>query len=199
MGPPLVIDYWADYICPWCYLAQDRVAYLADRHGAVMRWYPFELHPEIPPEGEPAPDLRRSRDTKRWLRDELEHAGLPIVARRTWSNSRRALALSAWAEPRAEWPELHLALYRAYWAEGRDIGDPGELAAIARQAGIPAADAEEAIAEGTGLDVVAAAKENALDLGIGNTPGWRFANGVVFTGVHERSVFDRVVARQHGA
>ena len=191
----MLIEYWADYICPWCYLATDRVRYLVERHGVEMQWRPFELHPEIPPEGGEAPALKRTRDTKTWLRDELAAAGLATRRRTTWSNSRRALALSAWALDRDEWPALHDALYRAYWKDGRDIGDTAVLVDLATTAGVDAAAAEAAIAEGQGLNEVAASRERALDLGIGNTPGWLLENGVVFTGVHERDTFDRVVGR----
>ena len=166
-----------------------------EEHGAEMQWRPFELHPEIPPEGGDAPNLRRTRDTKTWLRDELAAAGLETTPRRTWSNSRRALALSTWALDRPEWPALHNALYRAYWSEGRDIGSIDTLTDLAAAAGIEEAQAGAAISEGHGLDEVATSRERALELGIGNTPGWLLENSVVFTGVHERSVFDRVVGR----
>jgi predicted DsbA family dithiol-disulfide isomerase len=189
----VLIEVWADYLCPWCYLAQDRVRYLEEHHGADVRWRPFELHPEIPPEGGPAPSLRRPPETRARLRDQLAAAGLPARPRTTWSNSRRALALAAWAERDPAWPALHRGLYHAYWAEGRDLGDPEVLVAVATAAGV--AGAQRAVADGAGLEGVAAARERALDVGIGSTPGWRLPGGVVFTGVHEREVFDRVVAR----
>ena len=189
----MLIEYWADYICPWCYLALDRVRHLTDHHGVEVRWRPFELHPEIPTEGEEAPRFRRTRDTSDWLRAELESAGLDVVERTTWSNSRRALTLSVWAEDRPEWPELHRALYRAYWAEGRDLGDPVELARVATDVGIPQADVAGALTDGSGFDGVAVARERAIDLGIAATPGWHLPDGAVFTGVHEREVFDKVM------
>ncbi len=191
----MLVEYWADYICPWCYLALDRVRHLVEHHGADVRWRPFELHPEIPPEGGTAPRIRRTAETSAWLRDELAAAGLAAVARTTWSNSRRALALSAWAEDRAAWPELHHGLYRAYWAEGKDLGNPVELIAVAAAAGFDPDEASAALADGAGLDRVAAARERALRLGIGATPGWHLETGAVFTGAHDRAVFDRVMAR----
>lgn len=196
MTATLTIEYWADYLCPWCYLSQDRVRYLEEAHGATMVWHPFELHPEIPPEGEPAPNLRRRSGAGRWLRDELAAVGLPVVRRVTWSNTSRALALSLWARTHEAWPIFHGALYRAYWAEGADLGDPAVLIGIATKSGIARDAAAAALAEGAGLQASAQAKQRALDLGIGNTPGWHLGDGVVFTGVHDREVFDRVIARR---
>ena len=65
MGPS--VEYWADYICPWCYLALDRVAHLVTAHGADVQWRPYELHPEIPFEGAPTPHFNRAADTDRYL------------------------------------------------------------------------------------------------------------------------------------
>lgn len=189
------IDYSADYICPWCYLALDRVEWLAAEHGAVVTWHPYELHPEIPGSGGQAPAIRRAPDVDAYLRAELAAAELAVAPRRTWSNSRRALALSAWAQPLAAWPDLHRGLYRAYWAEGRDIGDPDVLADVATAAGI---DAGDALAEAWGTDRLVASKDRAIDLGIAATPGWHFGGGVVVAGAQPRRVFDKVLHRLQG-
>lgn len=193
-GAPAV-EYWADYICPWCYLALDRVDHLVARHGIVVTWRPFELHPEIPPDGGPLPRMTRARDTTDYLTAELAAAGLDVTARSTWSNSRRALALSVWASDRPEWAGLHRRLYEAYFVHGLDIGDPDVLSGSAVDAGLPAAEVRRALETGAGLADVAAARERALDLGIGATPGWHFGNGIVLAGAQPRSVFDRVVER----
>ena len=191
----MLVEYWADYICPWCYLALDRVDHLVAAHGADVVWRPYELHPEIPAEGGQLPHFRRAEDTDRYLADELRAAGLAIARRNRWSNSSRALALSTWALDRAEWPALHRSLYRAYWVEGRDIGHPAVLADVAAGAGLPAGEVADAVAEGWGRDEASAAKERALDLGIANTPGWHFGDGVVLSGAHPRGTFDKVVGR----
>lgn len=189
------IEYWADYICPWCYLALDRADHLRNRHGAEVVWHPYELHPEIPAGGEPAPSAHRSRDTAEYLRGALREAGFPVAPRLTWSNSRRALALSWTLRTHPRWGVLHRGLYTAYWAQGRDLGDPAELAAIGVESGISAAEVEAAVAEPAGGSGVDASRERALDLGIAATPGWHFGEGIVLTGAHPRAAFDRVMAR----
>jgi predicted DsbA family dithiol-disulfide isomerase len=191
----VIVEVWADYVCPWCYLALDSAEHLVAAHGAEIRWHPFELHPETPPEGAPVPDGRLSSAARSELKEALVAAGLPIVRRTTVANSARALALSTWAADRPEWPSLHRRLFDAYWAEGRDLGDATELTAIAAEAGLPPGEAHEAVAAGWGRDRVAESRERALDLGIGGTPGWHFGNGIVLVGAHPPAVFDRVIAR----
>ena len=61
------IEVWYDYICPWCYAALDRADYLVERHGAELRWRPFELHPDWPVDGMEAPRYERAGILKRLI------------------------------------------------------------------------------------------------------------------------------------
>ncbi len=186
------VEVWYDYLCPWCYLATERVRYLRDHHGITVRWRPFELHPEIPPGGAELPGRPGSAPVIRGLADD---AGLPIARRTRSNNTRTALAFSTWATDHDGWDALHAALFRAYWAEAADLEDPEVLVAVAAEAGIDPDAARSAIASGAGLTAVHDSKLAAMDLGIGATPGWHFGNGVVFTGVHPDAVWDRIVRR----
>ena len=193
----MIVEVWADYVCPWCYLALDRADHLRRRHGLDVVWHPFELHPEVPPEGVEAPTGVFSDDVRSELREALRAADLPVTRRSTVSNSARALALSAWAKDRGPWEMLHRNLFTAYWSDGRDLGDAAVLVDVATGSGYDRAEVEEAIAAGFGTNEVIAARERALDLGIGGTPGWHFGDGVVLVGAHPAHVLDRVVARQN--
>ena len=49
----LTIDVYSDVICPWCWIGKRRMEKglaLAGR-AATVRWHPFELNPDMPPEG----------------------------------------------------------------------------------------------------------------------------------------------------
>ena len=41
---------WSDYLCPWAYLGRDRTRLMRDL-GVEITQLPYELHPEVPPEG----------------------------------------------------------------------------------------------------------------------------------------------------
>src|SRR3954469_21890874 len=47
---PMHATVWSDYICPWAYLGRDRTNLLRALGVTVMP-QPYELHPELPPEG----------------------------------------------------------------------------------------------------------------------------------------------------
>lgn len=185
------VEVFFDYLCPWSHLSQARVDGLVRRHGIEVTWTPFELHPEIPPGGT---DRRWGKSgTGSLLRPLAEAAGLPLERRSKVVSTRRALALSAWAMDQPAWPDLHRRLFAAYWGEDADLEDPLVLSGLATEAGVVGATG--AIDEGSGLDAVVAAKERALDLGIGGTPGWVFDGGQAFTGLHDDAVLDRIINR----
>jgi predicted DsbA family dithiol-disulfide isomerase len=50
---PLTVLHWYDFVCPFCYVGQQRTAILV-RHGLQVIELPFQIHPEIPPGGIPA-------------------------------------------------------------------------------------------------------------------------------------------------
>lgn len=174
-------------------LALDRAGYLGDRYRARLRWHPFELHPETARKGIPLAE-RTSAEARSHLTAELEAAGFPVRRPPRLLNSRRALALSVWAEQRPQWPRLHRLLFAAYWSEQRDISDPEVLTEVAVEAGLDPDDVAAALETGSGEAGLRVAMERALDLGIAATPGWHFGDGVVLTGAHPRRLFDRVMA-----
>lgn len=187
----MAVEVWFDYLCPWCYLATERVSYLRDTHGLTVEWRPFELHPEIPPGGT---ELAVRPGSGRAVRELAAAAGLPLGSRRRSNNTRIALALSAWASSSPGWDRLHDRMFSAYWVDGVDLEDPDLLVDLAAASGIERGAAHDAVASGAGLEVLHASKAEALDLGVGATPGWHFGNGVVFTGIHPDHVMDRIVA-----
>jgi len=183
------IEVWYDYICPWCYLALDRARYLEDVHGAEVVWQPFELHPDWPASGMEAPRYERAGI----LKELVAQSELPFAGRRTVTNSLAALALSTGLAGEHFWPDLHRRLFEAYWVDDQNLGDRTSLIELAAEFGLDQLGVNAAIE--LGEPRVLASKQRALDLGISATPGWHFGDGVVFPGVHEPEVFDRIVAR----
>ena len=81
-APPLLVQVWSDYICPFCHVARERMAYMEREHGAQVEWFPFDLHPEYPADG-----LRRATLETLYggpgfdqpVRDMAEAAGLVLA------------------------------------------------------------------------------------------------------------------------
>src|SRR4051794_34581776 len=124
-----LIRIWSDYICPFCYVATERAAWLEREYGAEIEWLPFDLHPEYPPEGIAIEDLERQygRELRSGQARMFDEAGLPHTTRTRLPRSHAALNVAELARERGVHTELHKRLMTAFWAEDRDISDPDVL------------------------------------------------------------------------
>src|SRR3954454_3925709 len=98
----------------------------------------------VPPEGISREELERRYGSgfHERLFAMFEAAGLPHAESiERVPNSRRALALAEYAREEGRFEEVHRALFRAYWAEGLDIGSDEVLLGVAADAGLDPAEA----------------------------------------------------------
>src|SRR5688572_20042805 len=53
--PKIAVDLWSDVMCPWCAVGYTQFAKaveaLEGELAVELRWMPFELNPDLPPEG----------------------------------------------------------------------------------------------------------------------------------------------------
>jgi len=148
--PDLVLEVFSDYVCPWCYLGSARVARLKKEHCVQVKLVHFPLHPETPAEGKSLEELFAGRGydipkMQAQMRARMAAEGLPYGDRKMTYNSRLAQELGKWAETQAGGEAIHDALFRAYFVDGRNIGDADVLAQIAESIGLDGAKAREVL------------------------------------------------------
>ena len=138
------LDIISDPICPWCYIGKtllDQAMALRPDHPFEIEWHPFQLNPDMPAEGM---DRRDYLETKFGgkegairayapVLERAEAAGLTIdfAAIKRTPNTLDAHRLLHWAGIEGCQDRMAMALFRAYFNEGRDIGDPEVLADLA--------------------------------------------------------------------
>ena len=111
-----------DYICPFCFLATERVLGLAREFGLEAEWVGVEIHPEYPAEG------KRRRKTERTIRisetlgNVAAESGVEIKLPGFVTNSRLCLEGAEFAKEKNRFMEFHKACYAAYFREGKNIG-----------------------------------------------------------------------------
>jgi 2-hydroxychromene-2-carboxylate isomerase len=137
---PREVTFFYDFSSPYSYLGSTQIEAIAVRHGAKIHWRPFLLGALFKKIGTPTVPIDEATSAKRtWmLRDLADWAGYWQVPfrwpsrfpMRTVTALRMVLAVDEAARP-----ELTHRIYQAYWVEDRDISDPAELSAIARDAG----------------------------------------------------------------
>ena len=137
----------------------------------------FPLHPDTPAEGRSLKDLFAGRglDLEAMhtrMKRLMDAEGLPYNRRTHTYNSRLAQELAKWADAQPGFEAIHDALYKAYFVEARNIGDPEVLAGIAQSVGLAREAAQEVLTERTFKDAVDADWQRARRYGITGVPSF---------------------------
>ncbi len=182
--PTVGVDVYSDYTCPWCYVGWARLekarAVVADEMDVEVRWRPFEIHPEVPPEGMPVEELGYPEEQWARMQEALAASaaaeGLEVGNRPKVSNTHRALAAGTWVQEHQpeRFEAFHEALFTGYFARGLDLGDPDVVRELAGEADVDVAALEEALDAGRMDGELADTTERARALGITGTPTFVF-------------------------
>ncbi|HEY1818745.1 MAG TPA: DsbA family protein [Trebonia sp.] len=186
-GPRTVL-HWFDFLCPFCYLGQQRDEILG-RHGLEITALPFQIHPEIPPEGiEAGP---RNGPMYRALEREAARTGLPLNWPSRLPDTRTALSAAEWA--RRHRPDasqaFNRALFAAHFEAGQDLGDTAVIMRRAGAAGIDTAVLGTALADGSARALLTEAEAVGARFGVQATPTWLIA-GKIVSGLRPESEFE---------
>ena len=104
MSEPLPLEVFSDYVCPWCYLGDNRVKKLKENFDIEVRLVHFPLHPDTPAEGRRLMDLfgtdQAGIDEKNArMRGLMSADGLPFEDRSHTYNSRLAQKSASGRKP----------------------------------------------------------------------------------------------------
>ena len=159
----------------------------------------FPLHPDTPMEGrEMASWYRaRGRDPEQMyqeMKERMDAEGLPYGKRTHSYNSRLAQELGKWADTQPGGAAIHDALYKAYFVEARNIGDPDILVEIAEKVGLDPVEARKVLDERRFKDAVDADWQKSASYGVTGVPTFVAARyGVV--GAQPYEVLEQLVER----
>ena len=178
---PIEIEFVADLACPWCYLGLvrlDRARAMRPDWPVRVHWRPFLLNPHLPPEGMDRASYVRQKfggDAKQVYQrivDSTRADGVEFAFERMprTPNTTLAQRLILFAEEQGHADAVIRALFRALFQEGRDVGRPEVLAAIAGEAGLER-DEVSAFLAGDRLEhEVLAAHQQAARAGLQGVP-----------------------------
>ncbi|NCU12117.1 MAG: DsbA family oxidoreductase [Sphingomonadaceae bacterium] len=214
----LTIDIYSDVMCPWCIIGyaqlQKGLALLEGEVEAEVRWLPFELNPDMPPEGEGqaehiARKYGRSPEEVESNRGRMleigeragysfAYAGAGEAPKPMMWNTFAAHKLLKWALIEAgpeKQTELKRALFDAHFQQRRRIGDAQVLADVAASVGLDRAAARAAIDDEFLGEVVRREQAQAWDMNISGVPAMIVQGKFLIPGAQEPEVYANALRR----
>jgi predicted DsbA family dithiol-disulfide isomerase len=182
-----MIRHWFDFICPFCYVGQDRTAILREA-GSTVEELPFQIHPEIGPGGAAAP--ARQGPMYEMLAAEAERAGLPLrwSPRIPYSRPALLLAEAVRARHHPRHAEFVRRVFDAYFGRALDIEAADVLAHCLADAGIEDDELTAPAVLATAERSLAESRAAAEAAGVSGTPAW-LIDGRLVVGLQPRDAF----------
>lgn len=148
------IDIVSDVMCPWCVIGyqglKQALSQLEGEIEADIHWQPFELNPNMPPEGQDlgehiAEKYGSTPAQSQQNRDQITQLGANLGFTFNFTEGKKILntfkahQLLHWAgETSTVQTALKMALLHAYFTDGRDVSDEAVLAEIVKEVGLEA-------------------------------------------------------------
>jgi predicted DsbA family dithiol-disulfide isomerase len=146
----LKVEVYSDYVCPYCFLAEENLKRAIAGQEVEVTWKPFELRPA------PTPTLRPEGD---YLQQVWQHSvypmaeqlGVDIVLPKVSPQPHTHLAFEGfqYAQEQGLGNEYTHRMFTAFFQEEQDIGKPEVLAKLAEEIGLDREEFEQALAAGT--------------------------------------------------
>ncbi|HEV2548315.1 MAG TPA: DsbA family oxidoreductase [Stellaceae bacterium] len=196
------IDIVSDVTCPWCFIGKrrlERALALRPEVAAAVTWRPFQLNPDMPVSGMERQAYLSMKFGSAAQADRLYRnvaaAGATVdipfdFARiRRTPNTRKAHALIRQALAEGVADATVERLFRAYFLEGRDIGDRATLLELAGEIGLGQSVSERALDDPASEERVIAEDRGARRLGINAVPCFIFDGQYAVSGAQEPEFF----------
>jgi predicted DsbA family dithiol-disulfide isomerase len=197
----LLVDVLSDVICPWCYIGKRRLEKAVAAFGvpAKVRWLPFQLNPTMPKQG----ISRRVYRTKKfgsWERSQELDArvievgkteGIPFAFDRIerTPNTLDAHRLIGLAERQDVQDVVVEALFRAYFTEGRDIGNRQTLLDVVAESGLDRHGAEALLSNDDALEAIKEAEVLSRRFRVEGVPFFVINGKVTLSGAQQPDAF----------
>jgi predicted DsbA family dithiol-disulfide isomerase len=200
------LDILSDPVCPWCMIGKarlDRALESRPNHQFEIEWHPFQLNPDMPAGGMERAAYLEDKFGGREQAVEV-YARVDAAARESgieidWEaipripNTLDAHRLIHWAGLEGRQTPVVSALFRAYWKEGRDIGDRDTLADIADAAGLDAAMVRRLLGTEADAEDIRTRDAHARERGVTGVPTFIIANKHVVPGAQPPALWVQLI------
>jgi predicted DsbA family dithiol-disulfide isomerase len=200
------LDILSDPICPWCYIGKtnlERALEAEADHPFIIEWHPFQLNPDMPAGGM---DRRTYLESKFGGKQKAVSAYLPVIehaqatgldinldAIKTTPNTMDAHRLIHWAGIEGKQTPVVSALFRAYFKDGRDIGQHEVLADIADAVGMDASVVLRLLKTEEDMANIRERDTHARAMGVNSVPTFIVASQHAVPGAQPTELWRKVI------
>lgn len=175
MSNPIMLEVFSDYVCPWCYLGDNRVKKLKENYDINVKLIHFPLHPDTPQEGRALMDLFSCGPEEIQIKNMRMHGimeadGLPFKDRSHTYNSRLAQEVGSYADTQPGGEKIHDKFYEAYFVDRRNIGDADVILDVVKSVGLDETAAKAVIDDRSYKDAVDADWAKSHSYGVTGVP-----------------------------
>jgi predicted DsbA family dithiol-disulfide isomerase len=208
MQDKLPIAIVSDIVCPWCFIGKARLETALAQHGLTDRvaitWLPYELNPDMPAQGMDRTaylDAKFGPGKRKEIEIRLSEAALESGVTFNWAkvtksvNTRMAHMLVAAASTVQRGSDMKAALFKAYFQEGRDIGDLETLVALAVEQGFDEQAAREELTNDELRETVIGLEDHARKVGVTGVPFFIIDGKLAVSGAQTPEVWAQVFAQ----
>lgn len=195
MSNPLRIDIVSDVMCPWCIIGYRQLSQALNAAGTdhEIHWHPFELNPNMPPEGQNTREhvaekygstpeqSEQSRQHMKALADDLGF-DFEWTKDSRMHNTFNTHQLLHWADMLGRKHDLKMALFTAHFTDQRNLSDNAVLAEVAAEIGLDRDQAAAVLDDQRFANDVRSAEQFWQQQGITGVPAVVFDRKHLITG-----------------
>ena len=200
------LDIISDPVCPWCYIGATRLLRAMETrpdHPFEVEWHPFFLNPTMPAGGM---DRRAYLEAKFGGKEGAVTAYMPVVQEAEATglalnldgiaktpNTMDAQRLIYWSGVEGRQTPVAMALFRAYFQDGRDIEDPDTLADIADGVGMDAAMVHRLLSTEADRDEMTTRDATFRGMGVNSVPTYLVGGQHAVPGAQPVALWQNVI------
>lgn len=204
----MTFDFVSDVSCPWCVIGLRGLEIALERAGDLVqpeiRFHPFELNPDMPPEGENVlqhvgrkygSSPEQLRENRASMKERAAALGFVMNSSddsRIW-NTFDAHRLLHWAGLEGRQLALKHALFEAYFTRQTSPADHGVLVHAATTAGLDPHTAGELLSSGQYAEEVRLEERRWLTEGVRGVPHIVINDAYVISGGQPPEKFERAL------
>ena len=206
--PPVQIDIVSDVMCPWCIIGfkQLEQALAMTGAGAYVRWHPFELNPDMPPEGQNltehiAQKYGSTPAQSEQNRKQMTELGASLGFTFDFSadsrivNTFAAHQLLDWAQEHGLQHPLKMALFDAHFTKGLDVSDIAVLVEVAQGVGLDGRAAQEVLDSDSHATQTRTRQQFWTSKGISGVPSIVFGGKYLLTGAQGAQTYAQMLTK----